>query len=158
MSPLRIPNLGWVVVGDGRKALFLRNAGTAVVPQLFVVNTLDAGPNQRSVDQGQDRPGRVVNALDGRRSSVEATDIHDEREAAFARKTADRIIELCQDRKARWIALVAAPRTLAVWRQELEGRDLAQIKAEVAKDLTKHSIADLTFVLTGLRQAGTAAA
>jgi protein required for attachment to host cells len=151
MSPLRIPNLGWVVVGDGRRALFLRNGGTAVAPRLFVINSHDAGSNERSANQGSDRPGRVVNSIDGRRSSVEATDYHEEREVAFAQKIADRIIELCEDRKAKWIALVAAPRTMAVWRQRLHGRDLPQVKAEVAKDLTKHSVADLTQVLTGSR-------
>jgi protein required for attachment to host cells len=154
MSPLRIPNLGWIIVGDSRRALFLRNGGTAVAPQLFVINSQDAGPNRRSAEQGSDRPGRVVNAVDGRKSSVEAPDYHDAREVAFAEETADRIVELCKDRKAKWIALVAAPRTLAVWRQRLHGRDLPQVKAEVAKDLTKHSVADLTQVLTGSRQTG----
>jgi protein required for attachment to host cells len=157
MLPLRIPNLGWIVVGDGRRALFLRNGGTAVAPQLFVINRHDAGPNLKSSEQGADRPGRVVNSLDGRRSSVEVTDLHEGREATFARETAGRIIELCKDRKARWIALVAAPRTLAIWRQELQGLDLLQIKAEVAKDLTKQSVADLTYVLTGARPRGIAA-
>jgi protein required for attachment to host cells len=148
MAPLRIPNLGWVVVGDGRRAIFLRNAGTAIAPQLFVISAHDAGPNARTSDQGGDRPGRAISSFDGRKSSVEEADIHDEREAAFARETADRILELCEDRKAKWIALVAAPRTLAVWRQRLSGREMPQIKAEIAKDLTKHPVADVTRILT----------
>jgi protein required for attachment to host cells len=150
MDDLRIPNLGWVVVGDGRKALFLRNDGTAAAPRLSVVQTHEAPRNPKTSDQGSERPGRVVSPSDGRRSGVEQTDFHDEAEAAFGRRVAAEVDVLCGDEKTEWVALVAPPRSLAVWRRQLHDRTQPKIKAEIAKDLTKHAVPDLTRVLTGI--------
>ncbi len=149
MENLRIPNGGWLVVGDGRKALFLRNDGTAETPSLSIDRSFDAPANPRTSEQGRERPGRVVSSADARRSCVEQTDYHDEREAAFARMVADEIERLCREAATKWIALVGAPRTLAVWRQHLGERTRPVIKAELPKDLTRHSVADITRVLTG---------
>ncbi len=142
MEHLQIPNSGWIVVGDGRKALFLRNDGTVKTPSLSVDRSFDAPANPKTSVQGSERPGRVVNSIDGRRSGVEQTDFHDEQEAAFARQVADEIGRLCGDARTKWIALVGAPRTLAVWRQHLSERTKPVIKAEIPKDLTRHSVAD----------------
>ncbi len=150
MDSLRIPNRGWVIVGDGRKAIFLRNAGTAAAPQLVVAHAEEASANPKTSDQGSERPGRVVNSGDGRRSSVDQPDYHDEQEIAFARKIADEIGALCADKTTTWVALVAAPRTLAVWRRQIPDKAKAKIGAEVAKDLTKHAVPELTRMLTGV--------
>jgi protein required for attachment to host cells len=149
MEPIRIPNLGWVIVGDGRKAIFLRNDGTPAAPKLSIIRSCDAPANPRTSELGTGRPGRVVNSVDGRRSGVEQPDYHDEREIAFARKTAEEIGVLCADKAAKWVALVAAPRTLAVWRQHLPEKASSKIAAELPKDLTKHPVKDITTVLTG---------
>lgn len=149
MERLRIPNLGWILVGDGRKALFLRNDGTADAPQLAIERSFDAPMNPRTSDVGAERPGRVFQSLDGRRSSVEQPDHHSLREVAFARGIAVEIGNLCEASSTKWVALVAAPRTLAVWREHLPDAASPLIRAELAKDLTKHSIAELTRVLAG---------
>jgi protein required for attachment to host cells len=150
METIRIPNLGWVIVGDGRKALFLRNDGTPAAPKFSTVSSCDAPANPRTSELGTDRPGRVVNSVDGRRSGVEQPDYHDERERAFARKTAEEIGVLCAAKATKWVALIAAPRTLAVWRQYLPENARSKIAAELPKDLTKHPLSDITTILTGI--------
>lgn len=153
MDQLRVPKLGWIVVGDGRKTLFLRNDGTADTPRLSTVQTLQAPDNPRASDQGSERRGRVVSSTDGRRSGVEQRDHHTEQEISFARHVAGEIGVLCADRQTKWVAVVAAPRTLAVWRKHLPETAKGKIKAEVSKDLTKQAVADLTRTLTGVATA-----
>jgi protein required for attachment to host cells len=67
----------------------------------------------------------------------------------FAREVAVEIGRLCAAPGTRWVALVADPRTLAVWREHLPDAANPMIRAELAKDLTKHSVAELTRVLAG---------
>jgi protein required for attachment to host cells len=58
MSKLAIPHNAFVFVGDGRKALFLRNAGDAKFPNLRAEGVyIDENPPTR--EQGSDRPGRA---------------------------------------------------------------------------------------------------
>jgi protein required for attachment to host cells len=73
MTMLKIPHNALVFVGDGRKALFLRNDGDAIAPNLRTEKVFeDANPSTH--DQGSDRPGRVSEAaLPGRRSAVDPT-------------------------------------------------------------------------------------
>ena len=85
---LKIPHNALVFVGDGRKALFLRNHGDAKFPNLRTEKVFEE-ENPSTHEQGSDRPGRVSEAaLAGRRSAVEPTDWHDIEEHRFARKVA----------------------------------------------------------------------
>jgi hypothetical protein len=66
---------GWVVVADGERALFLKNKGDAMHPQLTVFREMEQ-ENPPDREQGTDRPGRV-NGGGAQRSSVEETDWHE---------------------------------------------------------------------------------
>jgi len=57
MEHLHIPTGALVLVGDGRKALFLRNGGTATHVQLTTERVLEQD-NPPTRLQGSDRPGR----------------------------------------------------------------------------------------------------
>ncbi len=57
MNKLALPHDAVVFVGDGRKALFLRNAGDAKFPNL-VTERVFAEDNPATRDQGSDKPGR----------------------------------------------------------------------------------------------------
>ena len=57
-APLNIPKQALVVVGDGEKALFLRNVGTVRKLELEVENVLAHG-NPSTHEQGTDKPGRT---------------------------------------------------------------------------------------------------
>ncbi len=57
MTLLYIPPEALVFVGDGQKALVLRNAGDATTPRL-VVERVFVAENPPTREQGSDRPGR----------------------------------------------------------------------------------------------------
>src|SRR3569623_3283609 len=75
MTKLKLHPTSLFLVADGTKALFLRNAGIEVFPNLVVARAFkDDNPPTR--DQGTDRPGRVHESATSRRSGVATTDRH----------------------------------------------------------------------------------
>ena len=57
-NKMSIPHDAIVFVGDGRKALFLRNAGDEKFPNLKTERVF-VDQNPATHDQGSDRPGRL---------------------------------------------------------------------------------------------------
>src|SRR5271165_3134644 len=88
MSKLSVPHDAFVFVGDGRKALFLRNEGDEKFANFVTVQVL-AEENPLSHDQGTDRPGRAfAGANSSARSAVESTDWHEIEEHRFVQRAA----------------------------------------------------------------------
>ena len=56
MNRLKIPHNAFVLVGDGRKALFLRNEGDEKFPNLKAESVFET-ENPATHEQGSDRPG-----------------------------------------------------------------------------------------------------
>jgi protein required for attachment to host cells len=138
-----IPQDALVFVGDGRKALFLRNHGDAKFPNLRTEKVFDQ-ENPSTHEQGSDRPGRLSEAhISGRRSAVEPTDWHDIEEHRFARKVAAAVEQMVRGNKATALIVVAPPRTLADLRNAFHPDVKACIIAEINKDLTKHSLIEI---------------
>jgi protein required for attachment to host cells len=145
---LKIPHNALVFVGDGRKALFLRNDGDAKFPNLRAERVFEA-ENPPTHEQGSDRPGRVSEAaVAGRRSAVEPTDWHDIEEHRFARTVAAALEQVVRTSKAKALIVVAPPKTLAELRSAFHSDVKACIVAEINKDLTKHSIGEIEKHLT----------
>ena len=138
-----IPHDALIFIGDGRKALFLRNAGdekslNLTTEQVFV----DENPPAR--EQGTDRPGRVFQrAHTSRRASVEATDWHELEQHRFAQRVAAAMEKLVHERGAKALIIAAPPRTLAELRQSFHDDVKSRIIAEIDKDLTKHPVAEI---------------
>jgi protein required for attachment to host cells len=148
MSKLRIPHNALVFVGDGRKALFLRNEGNEMNPSLEVESVFE-DVNSSTHEQGSDRPGRISKArYSGQRSAVEATDWHDIEEHRFAKQVAAAMEQMMRRNKAMALVMVAPPRTLADLRSALHSDVRSRIIAEINKDLTKHPIGDIEKHLT----------
>lgn len=140
---LKIPHNALVFVGDGRKALFLRNDGDAISPNLRAEEVFE-DVNPSTHDQGSDRPGRTSEAaLPGRRSALEPTDWHDIEEHHFARKVAAAMEKLVRTSRAKALIVVAPPRTLAELRNSFHSDVKACIVAEINKDLTKIPISEI---------------
>ena len=140
---LKIPNNALVFVGDGRKALFLRNHGDAKFPNLRTEKVFEE-ENPSTHEQGSDRPGRLGKvALAGRRSAVEPTDWHDIEEHRFARKVAAAMEQMVRATKAKALIVVAPPKTLAELRNAFHPDVKACIIAEISKDLTKHPLDEI---------------
>ena len=83
MPRMKIANGTWILVGDGRKAMVLRNDGLAEAPNFHCIATREQ-PNPPTRDQGTDAPGRAFASKGAMRSAVETTDWHDVEERRFA--------------------------------------------------------------------------
>jgi protein required for attachment to host cells len=149
MTDLRIPHDAFVFVGDGRKALFLRNAGDEKFPNLQTERVfIDENPPTH--EQGSDRPGRAFkSAGTTRRSGVENTDWHDLEEHRFAQRVAAAMERLVRERHTKALVVVAPPRTLAELRQAFHADVKQRIVAEIDKDLTKHPTYEIEKHLVG---------
>ncbi len=140
MKRLSIPHGALVFVGDGQKALFLRNVGDEKFPNLAAerVFTDDNPPTHA---QGADRPGRAFKrAATNLRSSMETTDWHELEKERFVGRVAAALEQLVRAEKAKAIIVVAPPGTLAELRQAFHEDVKRRIISEVNKDLTKHPV------------------
>jgi protein required for attachment to host cells len=149
MTKLRIPHDAFVFVGDGRKALFLRNAGDEKFPNLKTEYVFE-DENPPTNQQGSDRPGRAFDhAATNRRSSVEPTDWHNLEERRFARHVAGAMIRLVHERDVKALVVAAPARALAELRAAFPPDVKRRILAEIDKDLTKHPVYEIERHLAG---------
>jgi protein required for attachment to host cells len=153
MGKLRIPHDSLILVGDGRKALFLRNKGDELHPHFVVERAMRDEPNPSTREQGADRPGRVYGGTSvgttARRSGVGQTDWHVAEEQHFARHVAGLLEGLIRSRHVHSVVVVAPPRALADLRKAFHPDVRRRILAELDKDLTKHPIDEIEQLLTG---------
>jgi protein required for attachment to host cells len=145
---LRIPHNAYVLVGDGEKALFLRNEGDEMFPNLEVDRLLSQD-NPPTHDQGSDRPGRTADSNSGRRSALEETDWHRLEKERFAKDIAARLYERAHAGKFDQLIIVAPPKTLGAIRGELHAEVKSRVMAEIDKDLTGHPVDRIEAILTG---------
>lgn len=143
---LKIPHDGLVLVSDGRKALFLKNEGDDLYPNLQVERVLEAPENPQTAQQGTDKPGRAYGV--GQRSAVDQTDWHEIAEQKFAGEVAEALNAVCSDRDVKAIVVAAPPKTLAELRNRFSDAVKKRIMAEVNKDLTKHPVYEIEQHLT----------
>jgi protein required for attachment to host cells len=147
MNNVVVHNGAWVLVGDGRKALFFINKGSRDLLDLRVVETrIDENPATR--DQGADRPGRAFASVGGARSAVGDTDWHEVEEERFARAIAERINAGAEANEFSEIVIVAPPKTLGEIRKDLSKKAQGKVAGELGKDLTRHPLADIEKALT----------
>jgi protein required for attachment to host cells len=136
----KLPHDALVFIGDGRKALFLRNAGDEEVPDLRTEQVFkEANPPTR--EQGTDKPGRgFAGAGSPRRSGMEETDWHHLEEQRFAERVAAVLEEVVRRRHVPAIVVAAPPKTLAELRRVFHADVKAKVVAELDKDLTKEPV------------------
>ena len=144
---IRLPHRAVVFVGDGRKALFLLNEGTALEPRLEVQRVFE-DENPPTHEQGSDRPGRALSGIAPSHSAMEQTDWHDIEKHRFARAVASALNSLLQQSRAEQVVIVAPPRTLADLRRSFSPAVEKLIVAEIAKDLTGLTVSDISQYLT----------
>jgi protein required for attachment to host cells len=145
---MNIPHDALVFVGDGQKALFLRNKGDSTLPDL-VVERVFTDENLPTHEQGTDRPGRTFKrAGTNQRSSVEATDWHELEKHRFVGRVATAMERLLRTQGIKKIVIVAPSRTLAELRQAFDASVKSKIIAQVGKDLTNCPIWEIEKHLT----------
>lgn len=150
MTPIRMPKDTLILVGDGEKAMFLRNRGDEDFPNL-VVERLFEHENPPTREQGTDQPGRLNDAL-GRRSAVENTDWHRVEKERFAKEIADRLYKAAHTGQFRHLVVVAPPQVLGNLRSGFHPEVKSRVLAEVDKTLTQHPVYEIERLLTGGRK------
>ena len=148
MSKIQIPHDAVVFIGDGRKALFLRNHGDEKFPNLRTERVF-VDTNPATHEQGTERPGRGHSSVGPGRSAVESTDWHDVEEHKFVRAVSTALEKLVREQHVKALIIVAPPRTLADLRRDLHDDVKARLIAEVGKDLTKHPLYEIEKHLAG---------
>lgn len=142
MTKINLPHDAFVFVGDGRKALFLRNEGDEKFLNLKTERVLvDQNPPTR--EQGSDQPGRAFASVGSRRSAVEDADWHVLEEQRFAHEVAAALQRVVRDRKIKALVVVAPPKTLAELRKAFHSDVKNRIVAEIDKDLTKQPVYEI---------------
>ena len=143
MKKLAVPHDAFIFVGDGRKALFLRNDGDEKFPNLKTERVF-AEENPPTHEQGSDRPGRSFeSAHTGRSGAVPQTDWHRLEEDRFVGRVAAALEDLVRKRRVPALVIVAPPRTLADLRRDFHADVKKLIVAEIDKDLTKHPVSEI---------------
>lgn len=146
MEKIKIPHQALVVVGDGAKALFLRNAGSAQELKLEVENIFGHA-NPPSHEQGTDKPGRTGSSVGTARSAMEEVDWHRMEEERFAVDIADSLYRLAHANKFDALVVVAPPKVLGNLRKAFHKEVTDRITAEVGKDLTSHPLPEIEKLL-----------
>lgn len=150
MAKLIIPHDGFVFVGDGRKALFLRNDGDDKFPHLKTERVFVDHKNPPTHEQGVDRPVRTFSGAESsRRGAVEQSDWHELEERHFAREVAAALEKVVRERNIKALVVAAPPRTLSELRQAFHADVKTRIVAEIDKDLTKLPVYEIEKHLVG---------
>jgi protein required for attachment to host cells len=130
-----IPKDTLVVVGDGRRVMFLRNRGAAAHPDLFTERVMEQD-NPPTREQGTDRPGRYLGTDHVSRSAVEQTDWHQQAEDRFATQVAELLYKKAHGHDFERLIVVAPPKTLGTMRTAYHKEVAQKLAAEIPKDLT----------------------
>jgi protein required for attachment to host cells len=111
VNKLAIPHDAMIFVGDGRKALFLRNDGDEKFPNLKTEQVF-ADENPPTHEQGTDKPGTAFGRPGAhRRSSVDQTDWHHLEEHRFVERVAAALESVVRSRAVPALVIAAPPRT-----------------------------------------------
>lgn len=137
MTKIALPHDALILIGDGRKALLLRNQGDEKFANLVTERVLENLESPENAENG-DRPGRVFPAAHASaRSAVEGHDPHEAEAHRFAARAAHELEQVFRARATKAVVIAAPAKTLADLRHVLHGDVKSRILAEIDKDLTK---------------------
>ena len=134
----------WVLVADGKKALFLVDRGVGAVPDLRIMEA-SAIDNPSAREQGAARPGRTNAGHSGnpRRSALQESDYHQLAEDKFAQEIVARLNMSAREDLFDQLVIFAPASTLGEMRAHYGATLKMRIAAEAAKDLTKHPLEEI---------------
>jgi protein required for attachment to host cells len=135
-----IPHDALILVGDGSRAVFFKNRGTVVKPNLVVEHMFEQ-QNPATREQGTDRPGRRAGGdSQTMRSAMEETDWHQLAEERFASEIAAALYRSAHANEFQRLIIVAPPKVLGTLRKSLHKEVLDRVEAEVPKELASYSL------------------
>lgn len=137
----------WLVAADHNRArLFFAPVPTA--PLQEVEDLVNPTALQREGELVSDRPGHIVKGLGGPGRSVGQHESHKERAAEqFAGSVCEHLSKARSDGKLGRLYVIAEPAFLGLLRQHMDDATKALIVAEIGKDVTKRSAAELRDLL-----------
>lgn len=138
----RVPHNALVLVGDGQKALFLRNKGTPQRVSLAVEQVFEHD-NPPTREQGTDRPGRASASVGAARSAMEEADWHHIAKERFAAVLSEALYRHAHANRFEKLVVIAPPKILGDLRKVLHAEVAARIAAEIPKELTSHPVAEI---------------
>ena len=139
---LHVPHNALVLVGDGQKALFLRNKGNPRDVSLVVEEILERD-NPPTREQGADRPGRTSASVGVARSAMEEADWHLIAKERFAAELSQALYRHAHANRFEKLVIIAPPKILGDLRKAFHAEVTARIVAEVPKQLTSHPLAEI---------------
>ncbi len=154
---MRIPHDSYVLVADGKKALFFRNEGDEAFPNLRVVSASEHR-DAKTGDQGSDTPGRSAAggaagasgmSVKAGRSAYEPTDFHTLEEQRFAADAADMLKRRALANEYEKLVIVALASTLGELRKHYHSEVEKRLVGELAKDLTNHPVEEIEKIIAG---------
>lgn len=148
MGSVKLPEGAWVVVCDGRKVLVLENVGDADYPDLRT-RDVEKQENPPTSAAGTDRPGRVHQSANSRRSAMEENDLHQQAEEEFLADLIHRLDAALLSKAVRNLVIVAPPRALGALRKAYSGHIRSALIAEIDKDLTTMPVDQIEKHLVG---------
>jgi protein required for attachment to host cells len=136
----------WILIADAMNARVLCQqapGGTlSVLPDYQLTAPAVKGFSR---DLKSDRPGRAFDTGSGQRHAMEPrTDPHDRAKLAFARRVATLLDEAADRNEFQRLVLVAPPRMLGALRSRLDLSTRALISCEIAHDLVRTPLAELS--------------
>lgn len=137
-----VPHNALILVGDGQKALFLRNKGTAHAVRLVVEQILERD-NPPTREQGTDRPGRANASVGTARSAMDEVDWHHLAKERFAGELADALYRHAHENRFEKLVIIAPPKVLGNLRKAFHAEVTGRLAGEIAKELTSHPLAEI---------------
>lgn len=139
---MKIKDGTWVFVADGSRAIVLKNDGTPMNPQFSVVrsHTLENAPTR---ELGRDKPGRMPDASQPHRSSMEAPDLHEREEVRFLQAELEELSADFGQGRFKCLVVIAPPVALGRLRESIDEHLNAAVIASFDKGLAQMPMPDI---------------
>ena len=143
---MQVPHNSVVLVADGEKMLFFRNAGDDEYLNL-AVEVKEVQDNPATRDQKTDEAGRSFPSSGPGHHAYSETDFHQLEEDRFAAEAADMLKKRALQGDYDSLIVVAPPRTLGELRKHYHKEVEKRLTGEIAKDLTGHPVPEIEKIL-----------
>ena len=147
MATLKVHYGAWVMVGDGKKALFLYNEGDHEILNLRRLD-VEHHDSPATREQGTGAAGRMSPSSGPRSSTFGGTDFHQLEENRFAAHVTERINAAAHENTFKELVIVAPPKCLAEIRRDLSAEAQKRVVCEIARDYTHHPIPEIEKLLS----------
>lgn len=135
---MQLPNDSLVLVADGRKSLFFRNADDGLT-----IEEKAEQENPAHHEQATDVAGQSMRTMDGRGGSMQEVDFHQQEEDRFAAETAHALNARALANEFEALIVVAPPKTLGELRKHFHKEVERRIVAELPKDLVNVPVPEI---------------